>query len=113
MRQADIDQLRAWMVPPQCRLIAGRGAESRDRARMDVVSAIDGRRHEIDAVVAAARAVYENGVWSHRGPAAHGKTLLAIAELIEANALELAVLGVRDNGTEIGYTDLTTAWIAL
>ncbi|HCQ65959.1 MAG TPA: aldehyde dehydrogenase, partial [Rhodobacteraceae bacterium] len=27
--------------------------------------------------------------------------LLRLAELIEAHALELAVLGVRDNGTEI------------
>ena len=86
---------------------------------MDVVSPIDGRRcttladggvHEI--AVAAARAVYENGVWSRRGPAERRKTLPAIAELIEAKALELVVLGVRDND-EIGYTDLRTAWIAL
>jgi hypothetical protein len=55
-------RLRACMVPPQCHLIAGRAAESRDRARMDVVSQIDGRFttladggvHEIDAAVAAA-----------------------------------------------------------
>src|SRR6516162_3551090 len=33
MRQADIDRLRAWMVRPQCHLIAGRAAESRDRAQ--------------------------------------------------------------------------------
>jgi gamma-glutamyl-gamma-aminobutyraldehyde dehydrogenase len=86
---------------------------------MGVVSPIDGRRfttladggvHEI--AVAAARAVYENGVWSRRGPAARRKTLPAIAGLIEAKALELVVLGVRDND-EIGYTDLRTAWIAL
>jgi 4-(gamma-glutamylamino)butanal dehydrogenase len=114
-------RLRACMVPPQCHLIAGRAAESRDRARMDVVSQIDGRFttladggvHEIDAAVAAARAVYEKGDWSRRASAARRKTLLAIAALIEANALELAVLGVRYNGTEIGYTDLKTAWIAL
>ena len=27
MRQADIDRLRAWMVRPQCHLIAGRAAD--------------------------------------------------------------------------------------
>jgi 4-(gamma-glutamylamino)butanal dehydrogenase len=36
MRRAGIDRLRAWTVPPQCHLIAGRAAESRDRARTDV-----------------------------------------------------------------------------
>ncbi len=34
-------------------------------------------------------------------PADRKKKLLRLAELIEAHALELAVLGVRDNGTEI------------
>jgi gamma-glutamyl-gamma-aminobutyraldehyde dehydrogenase len=35
-------------------------------------------------------------------PAERKKVLLRLADLIEENALELAVLGVRDNGTEIG-----------
>ena len=35
-------------------------------------------------------------------PAARKNVMLKWADLIEANALELAVLGVRDNGTEIG-----------
>jgi 4-(gamma-glutamylamino)butanal dehydrogenase len=99
MKQADIDQLRARALPPQCHLIAGRTAESHERARMDVVSPIDDRSvttladggvHEIDAAVARCAS------------AARRKTLLAFAALIEANALKLAVLGVRDNGTEIG-----------
>ena len=111
MKQADIDHLRARTVLPQRHLIGGRGVESRDGARLDVVSPIDGRSFtsladggpdEIDAAVAAARAAYEQGVWSRRAPAARKKTLVAFAELIEAHALELAVLGVRDNGTEIG-----------
>jgi 4-(gamma-glutamylamino)butanal dehydrogenase len=44
MRPAVIDRLRARMVPPQCHLMAGRAAESRDRARLDVAGPIDGRR---------------------------------------------------------------------
>ena len=35
-------------------------------------------------------------------PAVRKKVLLRLADLIEKHALELAVLGVRDNGTEIG-----------
>jgi 4-(gamma-glutamylamino)butanal dehydrogenase len=110
MKQAEIDQVRVRNVPPQRHLIGGRAVESRDGARLDVVSPIDGRGFttlanggavEIDAAVAAARSAYERGVWSRCAPAARKKTLVAFAELIEAHALELAVLGVRDNGTEI------------
>src|SRR5690242_4533185 len=104
MKQADIDQHRALPVRPQRHLIAGRAEESRNGATIDVVSPIDGRvftaladggAHEIDLAVAAARATYEKGVWSRRSPAARKKTLLALADLIEAHALALAVLGVR------------------
>ena len=49
-----------------------------------------------------ARAAFEDRRWAGQPPAARKKVLMKWADLIEANALELAVLGVRDNGTEIG-----------
>ncbi len=49
----------------------------------------------------AARRAFDDGRWSRRAPAERKTVLRRLAELIEANALELAVLGVRDNGTEI------------
>ena len=52
--------------------------------------------------MAAARAAFEKGSWSRAAPAVRKKVLLRLADLIEKHALELAVLGVRDNGTEIG-----------
>lgn len=55
----------------------------------------------MDAAIAAARAAFEDGRWASQAPAARKKVLMKWAELIEANALELAVLGVHDNGTEI------------
>jgi len=51
--------------------------------------------------VAAARRSFEQGVWSRRAPAERKKVLHRIADAIEREQLELAVLGVRDNGTEI------------
>jgi 4-(gamma-glutamylamino)butanal dehydrogenase len=51
--------------------------------------------------VAAARTAFNDGRWSRLAPAARKKVLHAIAARIEAQALELAVLGVRDNGTEL------------
>jgi gamma-glutamyl-gamma-aminobutyraldehyde dehydrogenase len=55
----------------------------------------------MNAAIAAARAAFEDRRWAGQPPAARKRVLLKWADLIEANALELAVLGVRDNGTEI------------
>ena len=55
---------------------------------------------DVDRAVASARAAYQDGRWSRLAPAARKKVMHAIADRIEAEALELAVLGIRDNGTE-------------
>ncbi|WP_370741346.1 aldehyde dehydrogenase [Thalassovita mangrovi] len=57
---------------------------------------------DVDRAVAAARAAFEDGRWSRMAPAARKKVLHRIADIIEREALALTVLGVRDNGTEIG-----------
>ncbi|HHL21507.1 MAG TPA: aldehyde dehydrogenase, partial [Aliiroseovarius sp.] len=56
---------------------------------------------DAEAAVAAARRAFDDGRWSGLAPSARKAVLLKWAALIEAEALELAVLGVRDNGTEI------------
>jgi gamma-glutamyl-gamma-aminobutyraldehyde dehydrogenase len=108
--QTTIDRLRAETVPPQSLFIAGRDAPASDGRTLEVVSPIDGRPFttiadgdaaDIDRAVAAARTAFEKGVWSRMAPAGRKKVLLALAELIERDAGDLAVLGVRDNGTEI------------
>ncbi|MCP9482308.1 aldehyde dehydrogenase [Shimia sp. CNT1-13L.2] len=55
---------------------------------------------DVNTAVASARAAFEDGRWSRMAPAGRKKVLMRLAELIEQNAVELAVLGVRDNGTE-------------
>lgn len=52
--------------------------------------------------MAVARRAFDDGRWSRAAPAHRKKVLHRLADLIEKHALELAVLGVRDNGTEIG-----------
>ncbi len=49
----------------------------------------------------SARSAFEDGRWSRLAPSARKKVLHAIAARIETEALELAVLGIRDNGTEL------------
>lgn len=50
--------------------------------------------------MASARAAFEDGRWRRMAPAARAKVMFAIADRIEAEGLELAILGIRDNGTE-------------
>ena len=53
---------------------------------------------EADLAVRTARAAFEDGRWSSLRPAKQGDRLLALADLIEANATQLAELDVLDLG---------------
>jgi 4-(gamma-glutamylamino)butanal dehydrogenase len=110
MSQAEINRLRAEKVAPQSLFINGKWQPAERGATLDVVSPIDGKAFssisrgnaaDVDAAVQAARLSFEKGVWSKAAPAERKKVMHKIADLIEKHALELAVLGVRDNGTEI------------
>lgn len=111
MDQSSIDALRAQPVAAFTHLIGGNHVAASDGATMDVISPLNGRvlttvargtAADMQSAIAAARAAFEDGRWAGQPPAARKKVLLKWAALIEENALDLAVLGVRDNGTEIG-----------
>lgn len=111
MDQQKIDALRAQPVPAFSHLIDGAHVPASDGGTMDILSPIDGQvltttakgtAADMNAAIASARAAFEDRLWAGQPPAARKKVLMKWADLIEANALELAVLGVRDNGTEIG-----------
>jgi len=108
--QDQIDRLRDTVVPAQRLFVDGDWRPARSGASLDVISPIDGSilttiaaadHGDVDAAVAAARKAFEKGSWSKAAPTERKKVMLRIAELIERDALPLAVLGVRDNGTEI------------
>ncbi len=65
--------------------------------RSVVAIAAEGDKPDIDDAVAAARAAYE-GPWSSMPPGERAKILLKIADLLEANAMELARLETLDMG---------------
>ena len=106
-----IAELRDAPVPPACHLIDGLPRPASDAEVMQVTSPLNGAvlttlakgtRADADAAVRAARRAFDSGLWSDKPPADRKAILLKWADLIEANALEIAVLGVRENGTEIG-----------
>lgn len=111
MNQDRIDALRAVPLAPFQHVMNGHRVSASDGGAMSVISPVDGTvlttmargtREDTDAAIAAARQAFDSGIWSDVAPAVRKKILLNWANLIEANALELAVLGVRENGTEIG-----------
>jgi gamma-glutamyl-gamma-aminobutyraldehyde dehydrogenase len=108
--QSQIDALRDAPVSDRQHLINGAAVPAHDGAMMEVISPIDGQHlgaiaaggvPDVNRAVAAARAAFEDGRWSRIAPNARGRILQRIADKIEAEAPSLAVLGVRDNGTEI------------
>jgi gamma-glutamyl-gamma-aminobutyraldehyde dehydrogenase len=110
MNQAEIDRLAAEPIAPQHLFIGGRWEPAASGAVMPVTSPIDGAQlttiadagaADVDRAVAAARGAFARGAWSRTAPAERKRVLHRIADRIEAEALALAVLGVRDNGTEI------------
>lgn len=111
MDSKKIDAIAAQPVETAHHIIDGAPRAASDGKTMDVVSPIDGlrltsmargTRSDADSAIASSRRAFEDGCWSQLAPSQRKTVLLKWAELIKANALELAVLGVRNNGTEIG-----------
>ena len=110
MRQSELDDLRYRLVTPPRMIIGGTYVNAVSEAVLDVFSPIDGSllaklpdasEADVANAVGAARRTFETGAWAKMAPTARKKIMLDWAQLIEDHALELAVLGVRDNGTEI------------
>ncbi len=111
LTQENINTLRAQSVGNQGHLINGQRVSSSDGSLMEILSPIDGQvlthvangtAHDMDAAIANARQAFNDGRWSKMPPAARKAVLYRLADLIDAEALSLSVLGVRDNGCEIG-----------
>ncbi|WP_163266543.1 aldehyde dehydrogenase [Chelativorans alearense] len=108
--QATIDRLRTEEIASQGLFIGGKQQAAEAGGTFDVISPIDGSRlttvadagaSDVDRAVRSARKAFDKGAWSRAAPTERKKVMHRIANLIEKHALELAVLGVRDNGTEI------------
>ena len=105
-----IRTLSAAPILPASHLIDGEARGASDSVVMDVISPLDGgvlttmprgTRDDAKAAISAARRAFDDRSWSGLAPAERKKIMLKWADLIEKNAVELAVLGVRNNGTEI------------
>ena len=100
----------AFLARPQRLLIDGRWVEAasgqtfevRDPSSDQVIARVaQGERPDIDRAVAAARRALEASAWSRMKPLERERLLHKLADLIEANADELAELEAIDNGKSV------------
>jgi len=90
--------------------IQGEYTASSAAASFDCISPVDGRvltqvascdEADADRAVLSARMVFESGVWSRLAPAKRKAVMIRFADLLEANAEELALLETLDMGKPI------------
>jgi len=108
--QQQIDALRHAPIPTGKNIINGVSVDAVSGAQIPSICPADGTvlgqiaasdGEDINRAVTAARNAFEDGRWSGMAPTARGEILQTIADKIASEAHSLAVLGARDNGTEI------------
>jgi phenylacetaldehyde dehydrogenase len=99
--------IRKFIARPHGLLIDGQWREAVSGQRLDVfepssaeriASIAAGSTDDVNLAVEAAHQSMEDGRWSRLAPAHRERVLLKLADLIEANIEELAVLETIDNG---------------
>ncbi|KAG7675100.1 hypothetical protein Ndes2526A_g07854 [Nannochloris sp. 'desiccata'] len=68
------------------------------RTEQKILEVASANAEDVDRAVKAARKAFDEGPWPKMGGAARGRILLKLADLIDANADELAALEALDNG---------------
>src|SRR5215472_9557428 len=109
----DIEQSAFLKQQPVKMLIGGQWVASASGKTFDTINpstgevlakVAEGDAEDINRAVAAARKAFESGPWPKLTPSQRGRLLWKVAELIEENAEELALLETLDNGKPIKYS---------
>jgi phenylacetaldehyde dehydrogenase len=100
-------RVAAFTGKPRELFIDGQWRAARSGEAFDVVDpanarvfarAAAGGEADIDAAVQAARRAFESGPWASTTPAQRARLLLKLADLVESNGDEIALLETLDNG---------------
>ena len=98
---------QSFISKPKKLLINGQWVEAASGKTFDAINPAteqamaqiaEGDKEDINRAVAAARKAFEDSAWSRATPAERERLLLKLADLVEANADELAQLESLDNG---------------
>lgn len=105
-----MDKVEKYLGRPRRMLIGGQWVESLSGETLESADPATGRplttiprgdAADVDRAVAAARTAFESGPWRGITPLDRGRLLTRLADLIEDNADELALLEARDNGKPV------------
>ena len=108
--QEDIDKFRNVSISPSHHIIDGNQCRSISGKTSDVLSPLNGKvlcsissgdEKDVQLAVQTSRKSFTDRRWSGQTPNMRKKIMHKWADLIEAETLELCILGVRDNGTNI------------
>ena len=121
--RADWDALANRLAIRGQAFVDGRYVDAASGETFDCLSPIDGRvlaqvsrcaAEDVDRAVRAARRAFDAGDWANAKPAWRKKVLVRLAELVRANADELALLETLDMGKPIAHAlavDVTAALV--
>ena len=121
LKREDNDRVTHPLAAREPFLIGGEWIDPGDRETFGVLDPADGSTltvvaqataADVDAAVAAAAAAHADRRWSGLPPIERTRILTRIADLIEQNLEELAVLETRDNGKPIERSRADTAFAA-
>ena len=73
----------------------------------------EGDRQDIDAAVQAARKAFESGPWPRMTPSERGRLIWKLADLLEANLEEFALIETLDNGKPLGVARVADVPLAV
>ncbi len=104
------ESTQRFLARPKAMLIGSEWSEAVGGDWLDVIDPASGRTFarvpagtaaDIDRAVAAARRAFEQGEWPRMRPVDRERLLLRLADLVEANAQELAEIEALDNGKPV------------
>ena len=111
-----------FLETPRKMLIGGRWADSAsgktfptyNPATGEVLAQVaEGDRADIDAAVKAARKAFETGAWPRMTPSERGRRIWKLADLLEANLEEFALLESLDNGKPLAIARVADVPLAV
>lgn len=106
----DYKQIASTLTFPDMIMIDGKWKAAASGAIMDTINPFNGQVLarvpacniiDVDEAVSSARAAFESGSWSELHPSERKRTLQKLADLIDANTTELAVMESLDAGKPI------------
>jgi len=109
---------RAFFDTPRRMLVGGQWIDAAAGATLDVLDPATGRKiaaapaataGDVDRAVQAARAAFETGPWPASTPAQRERLLHKLADLLDANAQELAEIECLDNGKTVAMAKVDVA----